>query len=92
MIQAVILTSQAKKDLRKVPLNIRDKLEFWIGLVESTGLEQVRNIPGFHDEALKGQRKGKRSIRLSQAYRAIYIVVKGEVHFAEVQEVNKHKY
>lgn len=92
MIHTVVLTAQARKDLKKVPVNIVDKLEFWIGLVQANGLEEVRKIPGFHDEPLKGDRKGQRSIRLSQAYRAIYVVVKGEVHFAEVQEVNKHKY
>lgn len=92
VIKAVALTNQAKKDLRRVPSNIQDKLEFWIGLVESTGLEEVRKIPGFHDEPLHGTRKGQRSIRLSKAYRAIYVVVRGQVEFAEVQEVDKHKY
>lgn len=67
-------------------------MEFWIGLVEVKGLEEVRKISGFHDEPLRGDRKGQRSIRLSQAYRAIYLVVKSAIYFAEVQEVNKHKY
>jgi proteic killer suppression protein len=92
VIKTVILTARVKKDLRKVPSRIQDKMELWIRLVESTGLEEVRKIPGFHDEPLKGQRKGERSIRLSKAYRANYVIVKGRVECAEVQEVNRHEY
>lgn len=92
VVQVVVFTAQAKKDLKTVPMNIVDKLEFWVGLVEAQGLDATRKIKGFHDEPLHGSRKGQRSIRLSRAYRAIYIVVRGELHFAEVQEVNKHKY
>ena len=29
---------------------------------------------GFHDEPLRGQRHGQRSIRLNRAYRAIYVI------------------
>lgn len=92
MITTVVLTAQARKDLRNSTAQIVRKFAAWVRFVEQEGLEVARKIPGFHDEALKGDRKGQRSIRLSQAYRAIYVVVKGEVHFAEVQEVNKHKY
>ncbi len=45
-----------------------------------------------HDEPLKGDRKGQRSIRLSRSYRAIYRVVKDHVVFILVEEVNKHEY
>jgi hypothetical protein len=45
-----------------------------------------------HDEPLKGDRKGQRSIRLNQAYRAIYVVVSGAAQFVRVEEVNKHRY
>ncbi len=57
------------------------------------GWPEVRKIPGYQDEPLKGKRKGQRSIRLNVAYRAIYIVNKtGVVNFVEIQEVNKHEY
>ena len=53
----------------------------------------IRKIPGFHDEPLKGNRKGQRSIRLSKAYRAIYIIgQQGNIEIAEIIEVNKHDY
>lgn len=81
------------KQLRKVPQHVALKLMAWVEAVETTGLETVRRIPGFHDEPLKGQRKGQRSIRLSKAYRAIYRVAEdGRSELVEVQEVNKHVY
>jgi toxin HigB-1 len=98
MINIVDL-SNAKKDIRKVPLHIQLKLFGWVDDVEERGLEEVRKIPGYHDEPLKGKRKGQRSIRLSLSYRAIYITKKSEgelagefVEFVSVEEVHKHEY
>lgn len=94
-----IIGEDAKKELRKVPIYIVDKLNTWIDTIEKIGLKQVQKIPGFHDEPLKGKRKGQRSIRLNRAYRAIYItkfgILKknaGEVEFIYIEEVNKHDY
>lgn len=89
----VALSSQAKKDLKKLPENIVFKFQRWLQLLSLYGLEETRKIPGFHDEPLKGDRKGQRSVRLNKAYRAIYEVSKsGEVVLLEVIEVNKHDY
>ena len=86
------LTTKAKKDLKRVPTYIVDKLLGWVMVVSEQGLQEVRKIPGYHDEPLKGKRAGQRSIRLSKAYRAIYEIDKtGAVHFVEVLEVNKHE-
>jgi len=50
-------------------------------------------MPGLHDEPLKEDRQGQRSIRLNRAYRAIYVERdEGEVELVEVIEVNKHEY
>jgi toxin HigB-1 len=57
----------------KVPSYIAEKLKIWIDLVETEGMMQSRKIKSYHDEPLKGKRKGQRSIRLSKAYRAIYV-------------------
>lgn len=97
MIHEVRLSRQAKKDLRKVPAHVQTKLLAWVDAVEEEGLEEVRKVPGYHDEPLKGQRAGQRSIRLSRAYRAIYIVRNEKddelvIEFALVEEVNKHEY
>lgn len=92
MIKEVQLSKKAKKDLLKVPFYIKDKLFRWMDLVNNEGLEEARKIKGYHDEPLKGMREGERSIRLSRAYRAIYVIIEKEKKFCEVREVNKHAY
>lgn len=93
MITRVVLSRQAQRDLDRVPKHIQIKLLSWVEAVEHEGLENVRKIPGYHDEPLKGARTGQRSIRLSKEYRAIYeIGSSGEMSIAEVQEVTKHDY
>lgn len=92
MIKTVVITKSARKDLAGLPRAIVAKFATWVGMVETNGLEEVRKIQGFHDEPLKGKRKGQRSIRLSKSHRAFYIVVEDEIYFAEVQEVNNHEY
>ena len=89
----VELSTKAKKNLSKLPGYIVDKLDVWIDAVERYSLEQVRKIPGYHDEPLMGKRWGQRSIRLSLHYRAIYRILEDRsVEFVEVEEVNKHEY
>lgn len=93
MIRRVVLSDRAQRELRKIPTPVRRKLALWVQAVHDEGLENVRKIPGYHDEPLKGARKGQRSVRLSQAYRAIYEVEHdGTVEFLSVEEVNKHDY
>mgnify|MGYP001615370031 CR=1 FL=1 len=65
MIRVVQLTDRARKELKKVPLHVAIKLLSWVALVADKGLEEVRRVPGYHDEPLHGQRAGERSIRLS---------------------------
>ena len=92
-IKTVILSKGAKKDLMKVPKHVALKLMAWIEAVSYDGLRVVRETPSYHDEPLKGKRKGQRSIRLSKAYRAIYVLGEsGEVVHVEIVEVNKHEY
>ncbi len=84
-------TKSFEKELKKVPEFIRKKVMFWIFLVETNGLAQVMKSPGFHDEPLKGERKGQRSVRMNRAYRLIYSVIEDRVHI-ELLEVHKHDY
>lgn len=89
----VDLSKKAQDNLVKLPGYIKDKLLLWVDDVEREGIEKVRRIPGFHDEPLKGDRVGQRSIRLSKAYRAIYIEEPNkEITIILVKEVNKHVY
>ena len=92
-IYKVVLNKNAKNDLKKIPTYIVIKLFEWIEAVSHDGLFDVRKISGFHDEPLKGNRKGQRSIRLSKAYRAIYEMGKSDqMEIVEVIEVHKHDY
>ena len=93
MIHRVEISRFAEKQLRKIPQHIRKKLQIWVQSVEDLGLEAVRKSPGYHDEPLHGRLVGKRSIRLNDAYRAIYVIKKnGSVEFVNIEEVNKHEY
>ena len=51
-IFTVELSTKAKKNLSKLPMHIVDKLDTWIDAVERNSLEQVRKVPGYHDEPL----------------------------------------
>ena len=92
MIFKISLTKSCEKQLKKVPKHVLFKLETWTRSIELHGIETVRKISGYHDEALKGERKGQRSVRLSKAWRAIYVIRSTTIEFVEIQEVNHHDY
>jgi proteic killer suppression protein len=94
VITNVVLAKGVAKKLKKLPQHVVDKLLDWVSTVETLGLEQVRKVPGYHDEPLSGDRAGQRSIRLSRSYRAFYSVERNEVRieYVHVTEVNKHEY
>lgn len=81
------------KKIKKLPMHIKVKLLEWAKAVEMDGIEKIRTFKGYHDEPLKGKRKGQRSIRLSKSYRAIYTEdSNGSINIITVEEVNKHDY
>lgn len=89
----VLLGKKVELELKKLPIQIIIKFRGWIEYVELYGIQRARLIKGFHDEPLKGQRKGQRSIRLNKAYRAIYIELQNnEIQIIKVIEVHKHDY
>jgi len=79
------------KDIKLVPLNIRKEYEIWKRIVEFQGIQGLKQVKGYHDEALKGEWRGCRSSRLSLKWRVIY---KAELDQLEVFviNVNAHKY
>jgi proteic killer suppression protein len=86
-------SSAVDKQLAKIPEYLRDKFMAWAMVVDRIGLPEARRLSGFHDEPLKGKRKGQRSIRLNRAYRAIYVeTANGGIRIVEVIEVTKHEY
>jgi proteic killer suppression protein len=80
----------SKKELKKLPSYILQKLLRWAEQVEKLGIIEVRKAKGWNDEALKGNRAGQRSIRLNKAYRAIYKIEDSNI--IVVLEANKHEY
>lgn len=89
----VIFSHSVIKSLLKMPPQIRKKIIFWTEQIEMKGLSEVRKIPGYHDEVLRGQRQGERSVRLSRGYRAIYREEKNEnLYVIKVLEAHKHDY
>ena len=89
----VVWAKKVDKQLGKLPSYIVDKFRAWAQAVEEEGMADVRRVPGFHDEPLKGTRSGERSVRLSKGYRAIYVEKRtGVLEVAEVTEVSKHEY
>lgn len=57
-ITDVVLSKQAIKDLKKIPRHVVLKLQAWVEDVGHKGLDEVKKIPGYHDEPLLGKRKG----------------------------------
>lgn len=93
MIRRVEITRRAEKQVRRLPAHVGEKRLHWVYFVREIGLEEVRKIPGFHDEPLVGKRRGMRSIRLSRGYRAMYRLVReGDVDVVFIEEVSKHGY
>lgn len=93
IVDKVIFTKNAEKDLKKLPPHILNSFSAWVFSIENIGLQETRKIKGYNDEALKGSRKHQRSARLNYAYRVIYVVeADGEINIIQVEEVNKHKY
>lgn len=92
MIRVVEVAINVKKSFHKIPLPIKKKLFTWVAAVEEKGLNEVRKILGYHDEPLKGDRQGQRSIRLNKQWRAIYRIINKKIEFVLIEEVTPHDY
>ena len=81
----------SEKMLQKVPQQVRSAYTEWLVTLKEMGLFRIRKELGgkYHDEALKGDRVGQRSIRLNQQWRAIYVETAGGI---DVIEITPHKY
>lgn len=67
-VRVVVISKKAEKQLRKIPSYILEKLLSWVNQIEEYGLMQTRCQSGYHDEPLKGDRMGQRSVCLNHAY------------------------
>ena len=87
------ITKFAEKQLLRLPKHIIAAFYTWVKTVELDGIRLARMISSYHDEPLKGDRKGQRSVRLNRSYRVIYEeTTAGNLVLVGVQEVNKHDY
>jgi toxin HigB-1 len=53
----ILVSRQAKKQLKLIPDHIYRKYLYWIDLLKTVGLLKARKYKGFHDEPLRGNRK-----------------------------------
>lgn len=89
----VTVTKFAEKQIRRLPKYIKEDFLEWAHAVEEEGIRRIRMLPGYHDEPLRGDRIGQRSVRLTRAYRVIYEESdRGELIIIAVQEVTHHEY
>lgn len=79
------------KQLDGMPLEVLKRYEKWKDIVGISGPQGLRDIKGFHDEALRGEWQGFRSSRLNLQYRIIYRVEKSKV-LVRVVHVSPHDY
>jgi proteic killer suppression protein len=93
LILTVLISKRANKEIKRAPTFIQEKFFTWILAVEEIGLREASKQPGWHDEPLKGERKGQRSVRLNKLWRAIYIIKEDRsVECIEIIEVTPHGY
>jgi proteic killer suppression protein len=89
----IVDLSKIKKQLKKVPFEVRIKLQQWVLFIEEKGLFEAQKFPGFRDHSLKGDRKGQKSVYLTKKWRLIYTINSdGEVNLIVIQEVMPHDY
>jgi mRNA-degrading endonuclease YafQ of YafQ-DinJ toxin-antitoxin module len=84
-------TKAATKALDKAPAEVKRNYDAWVQIVRLHGPRGLRDIKGFHDEALSGALQGSRSSRLNLRWRVIYMV-SADVVTIVVRDVNAHKY
>jgi len=82
---------QAVKRIKKLPPQVREKLDVWVEIATQEGPNGLKAFTGFNDEALSGDWKGFRSSRLSRQYRVIYSTEKDVLRILVV-DLTAHDY
>jgi toxin HigB-1 len=90
----VIIAKIAQKQIVKIPQELIEVIQKWILTVETIGIENTRRQggKGLHDEPLKGELKGLRSIRLNRAWRLYYQEIDGTPKIISIERIDKHEY
>jgi addiction module RelE/StbE family toxin len=79
------------RKLPRIPVEVLKRYEKWKDIVTISGPEGLRQIKGFHDEALRGEWKGHRSSRLGKQYRVIYKIANQQL-YVQVINLTAHDY
>lgn len=79
------------RKLPRIPVEVLRRYEKWKDIVTISGPEGLRQIKGFHDEALRGDWKGYRSSRLGKQYRVIYKIANRQL-YVQVINLTAHDY
>ena len=82
---------KAIKQLASLPVDVAKRYEKWKDIVRISGPDGLKQIKGFHDEALRGDWKGYHSSRLNIQYRVIY-KIKKDLVLVQVVKVTPHDY
>ena len=77
--------------LPRLPVEVLKRYEKWKDIVTISGPAGLRQIKGFHDEALRGKWKGHRSSRLGKQYRVIYKIANQQL-YVQVINLTAHDY
>lgn len=77
--------------IQRLPTEILKRYEKWKDIVRISGPAGLKLIKGFHDEALRGEWRDRRSSRLGLQYRVIYRVLKQQV-LVLVIDITAHDY
>ena len=79
------------KQCATMPQEILKRYEKWKDIAGISGPLGLRQITGFHDEALSGAWKGHRSSRLGARFRVIYRVLPNKF-IIQVMSTTAHDY
>lgn len=88
---AIVENEVLDKKWRKLQPQVLKKYELWKSIIRYNGPQKLKEFPGFHDEALKGEWSGCRSSRLSLQFRVIYQVFESEL-VVQVEDSTPHHY
>ncbi len=95
MAKAIVeISRRAMKEINKAPDYIVEAVQKWVESIERIGLEETRRLggKGLHDEPLKGELLGLRSVRLNRDWRLYYSRQNGSPVIVSIERVDKHEY
>ena len=88
---SVLISKSSDKELRKMPVDIRDSFDAWRNLVEMSGPGPLKLINGYWDHPLKSDWEGARASSLNKQWRVIYVIEEQEIKVL-ILKITPHDY